>query len=74
MMTRKEFLGTVSGAAAMALAECRGGGFLSAAKAPRLNILYSMTDDHAAHAIGAYGSRINKTPHMDEMARSGMLL
>ena len=70
--TRRSFL---SGAAATAaLATCRAGGFISAAKARRLNILYIMTDDHAAHAIGAYGSRINKTPHMDEMARSGMIL
>lgn len=70
--TRRAF---ISGTAATAaLARCWGGGFLSAAKARRLNILYIMTDDHAAHAIGAYGSRINKTPHMDEMARSGMIL
>jgi len=24
------------------------------------NIIYIMTDDHAAHAISAYGSRVNK--------------
>ena len=28
----------------------------------RPNIIFIMTDDHAAHAIGAYGSRVNKTP------------
>jgi len=33
-----------------------------------------MSDDHAAHAIGAYGSRINETPHLDRLAREGMLL
>ncbi len=38
----------------------------------RPNILYIMADDHAAHAIGAYGSRINKTPHLDRLAREGM--
>ena len=70
--SRREFL---AGAAAMAaFAGLRGGNLLAAAKAKRLNILYIMTDDHAAHAIGCYGSRINKTPHMDEMARSGMIL
>jgi hypothetical protein len=26
------------------------------------NILYIMADDHAARAISAYGSRINRTP------------
>jgi len=38
----------------------------------RPNILYIMADDHAAHAIGAYGSRINRTPHLDRLAREGM--
>ncbi len=27
----------------------------------RPNILFIFTDDHAPHAIGAYGSRINET-------------
>lgn len=31
-----------------------------------------MSDDHAAHAISAYGSRINKTPQIDRLAREGM--
>src|SRR5688572_31720821 len=38
----------------------------------RPNILFIMTDDHAAHAISAYGSRINKTPNIDRLAREGM--
>lgn len=33
-----------------------------------------MSDDHAAHAIGAYGSRVNRTPNIDRLAREGMLL
>lgn len=33
-----------------------------------------MTDDHAAHAMGAYGSMVNKTPNMDRLARKGALL
>ena len=46
-----------------------------AAEAPsRPNILYIMADDHAAHAIGAYGSRINKTPNLDRLAQEGMRL
>jgi arylsulfatase A-like enzyme len=36
------------------------------------NILYIMADDHASHAISAYGSRINKTPNIDRLARGGM--
>ena len=39
----------------------------------RPNILYIMSDDHAAHAIGAYGSKLNKTPNLDRLAREGML-
>ena len=40
----------------------------------RPNILFIMTDDHAAHAIGAYGSRVNATPNLDRLAREGALL
>src|SRR4029079_16850823 len=40
----------------------------------RPNIIFIMTDDHAAHAIGAYGSRVNTTPHLDRLAREGALL
>lgn len=38
----------------------------------RPNILFIMSDDHAAHAIGAYGSQINQTPHLDRLADAGM--
>jgi len=38
------------------------------------NIVFIMTDDHAAHAIGAYGSKVNTTPHLDRLAREGALL
>ncbi|MCC2684617.1 MAG: sulfatase, partial [Paenibacillaceae bacterium] len=36
------------------------------------NILFIMSDDHAAHAISAYGSKINQTPHIDRIASGGM--
>ena len=45
-----------------------------AAAADRPNIIYIMSDDHAAHAIGAYGSRVNQTPNIDRLAREGMVL
>ena len=38
----------------------------------RPNILFIMTDDHAAHAISCYGSKINQTPNIDRIAREGM--
>jgi arylsulfatase A-like enzyme len=37
------------------------------------NIVFIMADDHAAHAISAYGSRVNQTPNLDRLAREGML-
>src|SRR5512134_4182270 len=44
-----------------------------ASPAARPNVVFVMTDDHAAHAISAYGSRVNQTPHIDRLAREGML-
>jgi arylsulfatase A-like enzyme len=38
----------------------------------RPNILFIMSDDHAAHAMSCYGSRINRTPHLDRIAEGGM--
>ena len=42
-------------------------------KAP--NILFIFTDDHASHAIGAYGSRFpaDITPNLDQLAADGMM-
>ena len=40
----------------------------------RPNIVYIMSDDHAAHAISAYGSRVNHTPNIDRLAKEGMLM
>lgn len=48
-------------------------GLMTARGASRPNILFIMTDDHAAHAISAYGSRLNVTPNLDRIAKEGML-
>ena len=40
--------------------------------AERPNILFIMTDDHAAHAMSCYGSRVNQTPNLDRIATGGM--
>jgi len=55
---------------------CVLSGILTLDQAPsnRPNILFIMTDDHAAHAISAYGSKINKTPHLDKLAGEGIRL
>ncbi|MER7243375.1 sulfatase [Kribbella sp. NPDC000426] len=40
----------------------------------RPNIVFVLTDDHAAHSIGAYGSVVNRTPYIDEIAERGVRL
>jgi arylsulfatase A-like enzyme len=52
------------------------GDYCSADEAARPNILFIFTDDHAPHAIGAYGGRLqslNPTPTIDRLAAEGML-
>ena len=46
---------------------------LAAASAPaaRPNIVFIFSDDHAQHAISAYGSKVNRTPHLDRLAAGG---
>lgn len=39
----------------------------------RPNIIFIMSDDHAAQAISSYGSAINKTPNIDRLAKEGAL-
>ena len=36
------------------------------------NIIFIMSDDHAARAISAYGGGLNHTPNLDRLAREGM--
>jgi len=43
----------------------------AAATAAQPNILFIFSDDHAEHAISAYGSRVNTTPHLDRLAEEG---
>ena len=37
------------------------------------NILFIFSDDHACHAISAYGSKVNRTPNIDRIAGEGAL-
>lgn len=46
---------------------------LSQAEPEQPNILFLFSDDHAVQAIGAYGSKINKTPNIDRIAESGVV-
>jgi len=74
--SRRDAIRTLAlGGAAFALGSslpgCMNGKDQDGGKAP--NILFVFTDDHAAHAISAYGSRINKTPNIDRLADEGVL-
>jgi arylsulfatase A-like enzyme len=44
---------------------------LVAAESERPNILFIFSDDHAQHAISAYGSKVNQTPNIDRLAAEG---
>ena len=44
------------------------------ASARKPDIVLILTDDHAAHAVGAYGSVVNTTPRIDEIADAGWRL
>jgi len=73
--TRREFLkrlGCMTGSAAAlsVLTSCNSIGQTAEKKRP--NIIFIMTDDHASHAMSCYGSKINKTPNLDRIAREGM--
>jgi len=73
--TRRAFLKTLGlGAAAVGVASRVS----AAAGLPeRPNILFIMSDDHAAPAISAYGSWLAgtaRTPNIDRIAQAGMRL
>jgi len=73
-MTRRKMIATAGGLALAAQLGCRLPFRGARARLPKRkpNIIYIMTDDHAAHATSCYGSRINKTPNLDRIAREGM--
>lgn len=69
-LSRREFVkGLGLGTAALVMTR-----FAGAAEAPakRPNIVYIMSDDHAAHAVSAYGSKINETPNIDRIGKEGV--
>ncbi len=75
-VSRREFLKTLGSAAASGvglslLPSCSSIGQMAGRKRP--NIIFIMTDDHASHALSCYGSKINKTPNLDRLAKGGML-
>jgi arylsulfatase A-like enzyme len=79
MTDRHRIVGTARGALVFALlgacllgtAACSDSEVAGTRQRP--NILFVFTDDHADHAVSAYGSTINQTPNIDRLAREGML-
>lgn len=45
---------------------------VAAGAAPRPNLVFIMSDDHAYQAISAYDDRLIHTPHIDRLAREGV--
>jgi len=71
-MKRREFVKSIS-LASLAVALSRYGLSREKALSPSPpNIVFIMADDHAAQAIGCYGSRLNRTPHIDRIAGEGV--
>jgi len=71
--TRRDFL-KVAGVAVAAMAVPPRPSFAKATEG-KPNILFIMSDDHAAQAISCYGSRLAKvapTPNIDRIAEGGM--
>ncbi|MBA7635730.1 N-acetylglucosamine-6-O-sulfatase [subsurface metagenome] len=62
-----------SGGVLSLLPSCASIGETIGAGGERPNIIFIMTDDHASHALSCYGSKINKTPNLDRLAKEGML-
>ncbi len=71
--SRRSFLKSVGGATALlSLGGCKTG-----LSGKRPNILFMMADDHAANAMGCYGSRLAAfapTRNIDRLAQEGMRL
>ena len=75
-LNRRDFLKALSASsAACAFMGCAGKQIPSKQQPfkGKPNIIFIMTDDHAAHALSCYGSKINKTPNLDRLAQEGMI-
>ncbi len=74
-LNRRNFLKAASlGAVSLAVSGCSGlTASVRGSDKNRPNIIFIMADDHAAHALSCYGSKINKTPNLDRLAAEGML-
>jgi arylsulfatase A-like enzyme len=72
MQNRLFAAGMAALAVASSLASSPSACAAEATKPARPNVVFIISDDHAYQAIGAYGSRVNQTPHIDRLAAEGM--
>src|SRR5215217_7867201 len=45
---------------------------LTSVLSAKANVLWICADDHATHAVGAYGSTLARTPNVDRFAATGV--
>lgn len=57
----------------LCLLQCEQGMSQVAQPHPVKNVLIIYSDDHSYHALGAMGNKEVKTPHLDQLAREGLL-
>ena len=63
----------VLGVTAFFLMGCSGSKKPESLQAVAPNILFIMSDDHAPTAVSAYSDNLIKTPHIDRLAKEGMM-
>jgi arylsulfatase A-like enzyme len=72
-ISRRQFMRrTLGGLSALPLAGCLASE-KGDAKTARANIIFLLTDDQRADALGCMGNPIIQTPQMDDLARNGVL-
>ena len=71
-ITRRDFLKSTA-LASIGIKLIGNTSFASTTKMTKPNILYLMTDQHRGDCLGCAGNKIVKTPHLDSIARDGVL-
>ncbi len=73
-LNRRQFLNLAAGAAAstISLAPCSAALAKTAKTPKRPNIIFLLTDDHRADALGCAGNTIIQTPNIDDLAANGV--
>ena len=69
--SRRQFLKTL-GATTVTLPFIQGCVSPSEAR-PIRNVVFLISDDHAAHVAGCYGNQVVRTPNIDQLAATGVL-